>query len=208
MPLPLFLGPGVPIPLAAAAPGGGPAAGASVLNFNMQAQQQEQWCWAAVAASVSAFYSPPANWVQCTIAGACLNQDCCTDPSACNRTGDLDQALQKTGNYINILPTPLPFTAVVGLSVTEEIDRQRVIGCRIGWEPGTDDLGHFTVIYGYDSANQDLDIGDPYYGPDVAGPAYGPYLTLPYDQFVQGYQSYPTARWTDYYPTKGSQDAA
>jgi papain like cysteine protease AvrRpt2 len=177
MPLPSFLGPfrNIPAPAPAAPPLGG--GGANPLPFTMQTQDFSEWCWAATSSSVCAFYNRPPLMTQCQIASACLNLACCVDPAPpppwpCNAPYYLDQALTQTGN----LAAPATNGALPFASVTTEIDAGRPVGCHISWSGGG---GHFNAIYGYDAANQDVDLGDPYYGNQ----------TLPYATLVSSYQN-------------------
>ena len=173
MSLPAFLGPYVSVPMGQgiSSPLGG--AGANPLAFTMQAQLQTEWCWAATSSSVCAFYARPPLQSQCEVATACLGMACCSDPmpGPCNQPYYLDRALAETGNMAGTIVTgSLSFAQIVS-----EITAGRPVCCHISWRGRG---GHFNAIYGYDSANQDVDLGDPFYGDQ----------TLPLSTFVNNYQ--------------------
>lgn len=180
MNLPVFLSQMAPVhPLAQGAHPSGGGGQPARLGFSMQTQQQTEWCWAATSTSVSVFYNAASPWTQCGVAQACLGLSCCAQPlpSGCNIPGYLDQALTKTGNLAALVGGALPFSGGVGSNIDQEIDAGRPIGCHISWRGGG---GHFNAIYGYDPSNQDVDVGDSYYGSLV---------TVPYSTFCSNYQS-------------------
>jgi hypothetical protein len=160
-----------------------------VLAFVIQPQgSQTEWCWSACAVSVNRFYSPASTWTQCLLANSALGQtSCCQNPGSaqCNQPWYLDRALQIVGNFASysngkaVLPT-----------VEGEINSNRPVGMRIGWNGGG---GHFIIIYGYydcGSGNtQDINVGDPFYGSSVQ----------PYGNFPATYQGGGT--WTGTYLT-------
>ncbi len=187
MSLPAFLGPAVAIPLPAAAamllqpapPAGGAAA--RTLAFTMQTQSQTQWCWAATTSSVATFFGHPAPApTQCQVATNCLGGTCCQTPgsAACNVPFFLDRALTSSGNLAGTASGAVGFgpVAPAAASVVDQIDAGRPLGCHISWNGGG---GHFNVIYGYDAANQDVDVADPSFGNQ----------TIPYATFVASYRS-------------------
>ncbi|SRR5260221_429439 len=173
MSIPSFLGP--LLPLQAISLGmevsllGGAAA--NTLNFSMETQEQDNWCWAATSVSVSHFFNSASTWTQCGVATACLGGSCCDQPMTCDVAYYLDEALKKTGN--------LNGAAIAGnessSNVNAQIDQNRPVCCHITWSGGG---GHFVAITGYDTANGDVDVADPYYGS----------LTLPYTSFVNNYR--------------------
>jgi len=131
-----------------------PGGGSPTINvaFNMQHQLRTYWCWAATATSVSLFYNSLSIWTQCSIAAATLSNTCCQTPDPCDKPWYLNEALTKTGNFVNY-GTPLSFS-----DVEKQLKTGRVIGCRIGWQ---DSGGHFVVIHGCRS-----DAGINYYSID------------------------------------------
>lgn len=154
-----------------------------VLDFNMQKQVEDFWCWAATATSVSVFYNSASPWTQCLVAEASLGGNCCMAPEPCNKPWYLNKALEKTGNFVNIVQ-PMSFG-----DVESELNTSRVIGCRIGWE---DKGGHFVVIYGIRTAN-----GTNYYSID--DPAIGK-TEVTEMGFQSAYQT--SGIWTHAFTTK------
>jgi hypothetical protein len=185
MNLPAFLGPYVQVPLAQARKTFAPLGGASAkLSFAMQKQVQDEWCWAATSSSVCAYYQRPPLQSQCEVASACLGIACCTNPvpGPCNQPYYLDRALGETGNLSGAI-----ISGALSLAdIATEIDAGRPICCHISWRGGG---GHFNAIYGYDDANQDIDLGDPFYGNQ----------TLPLLSLLSNYQSAGT--WDFSYKT-------
>ena len=132
--------------------GGAPPSGNIV--FDLQQQRQEQWCWAAVAVSVSTHYDAT-NLTQCELAKTVLNKStCCQDEPSCNQQAPLSTALQKTENLADGPVAPLDFAAV-----RDEIDRARLVCCRMEKE-----TGHFLVLSGYreDLSDEWVDVQDPW----------------------------------------------
>lgn len=156
------------------------------LDFDMELQTQTNWCWAATSTSVSHFYWPWSSWTQCKVANAELGRsDCCsaTVPGACNVPWFLDQALDRTQNFVSI-------SGVVSFeTVRAEIDAGRPVGARIGWNGGG---GHFMVIYGYCvfGGVEYFDIDDPIYGK----------VHISVSDFTNNYQG--SGSWTHTYMTK------
>ncbi len=128
--------------------GGGPFIN---LAFDMQQQIMSNWCWAATATSVSIFYNKYSSWTQCSVAAATLSAQCCQAPHPCDKAWYLNEALDKTGNFIRYMQ-PLGYA-----EVEQEITAGRVIGCRVQWPDGK---GHFVVIYGCRD-NKYYSIDDP-----------------------------------------------
>jgi hypothetical protein len=129
------------------------------INFAMQHQEQTNWCWAAVAASVSAFFNPNTTWTQCAIVNAELGRsDCCTNGSSanCNKPWYLDRALTRTGNFVSMSSG----AGTLG-DVSQEIDNNRPLCVRIGWNGGG---GHFVALDGYNRTSNMVAVDDPFYG--------------------------------------------
>jgi hypothetical protein len=157
MALPQFLKPYVNVPVHRTMIRALAKTGANALTFMMQAQLQSEWCWAATSASVNAFYNHPSLLRQCEVAGQCLKMSCCSNAEPCNQPYYLDRALTETGNMAgSIVQGSLSFADIV-----TEIDAGRPVCCHISWKLGG---GHFNAIYGYNRTNQDLNVGDPFYG--------------------------------------------
>jgi len=142
----------------------GPAAtGVPVtLAFTMQEQQHSLWCWAAVTASVCAFYAGlngaqvPA---QCSVAGACLNLDCCIadPPPDMDWQGNQTIALAGALNFFNHLNGDEISGALDFITIQQDIDAKRPV-CIGLIVPGGN---HFVVISGYISGTQEVVVCDP-----------------------------------------------
>ncbi len=181
MPIPDFLS---PKPIHAAAPGapaalGGAAAGRRrKTRFRIERQEQDNWCWSAVGVSVERFYAASSARTQCALANTALGrQDCCADgaddPARCDTPWYLDRVLRVTDNLEDMSGGRLSYS-----DVRARIDRDSVVGCRIGWYGGG---GHFAVVIGYLTQNGRgyLDIADPIWME----------TQVPYDEFPSLYQS-------------------
>ena len=154
------------------------------VNLEVEVQQGENLCWAAVAASISKYYNPASFWTQCAVAGKVLNfPECCTSIDPCNRDYYLETALQTTSNLAS------PATGQLTIEqIRNEIDQQRPIGIRIGFEL----VGHFVVLIGYDDSQGSVTLTDPT----------GADHTLYYASFTQP-GGYPGGGWWTYsYLTK------
>ena len=165
------------------------------LSLKLQRQLQSEWCWAAITASISSHYDPESPWCQCKLAARLTkgDQDCCSDPHACNRPQYLEKALRIVGR-LAAPPTAGPLTFA---RIQKEILAGRPICVRIGW-PGSA-IGHFTLIYGCTkskSGNQWLYVEDPLYGSS----------TWLYSEFRRNYQ-YSGGRWSHTYPIRGTHAA-
>lgn len=156
----------------------------------MQSQQQSEWCWSAVAVSISLFYNPAGNWVQCSLVNAELRQTSCCQSGAsapCNQPWYLDSALQRTANLDHLASGAASFA-----QSSSQVQQGRPLGVRIGWAGGG---GHFIAISGYDDsdpANLFVYVCDP--NPGV-GPSW-----VSYNSLVNAYQG--TGHWTTCYYTR------
>jgi len=169
MSIPSFMLPTVPLAGRSSGPGflskaaGPPPVGGgrarSLNRFVMQMQLHDNWCWAAVTASIAQFYRAQSWTVQCVVAAAEKNTQCC-DPvnvTACDRPAPLDTPLGRTGHFSQRVDSSEEFSTVVA-----EIDAQRAFACRIEWHQSSD--AHFVAVAGYsvdDSGTEYLEIGDP-----------------------------------------------
>jgi hypothetical protein len=164
------------------AAGGGPPP--RILKFAIQRQKQLQWCWAAVSVSVAHAYNPATPWRQCALVNAELGKTtCCAHGSSleCNKPNVLDHPLSLVGHLNALIPA-----TVDAMSVTDEIDRDRPVACRIGWKGGG---GHFIVLYGYDASGL-IHVADPW-GAKTSTYAFG--------SFMKGYHM---GCWTHTYTTQ------
>ncbi|WP_167350712.1 papain-like cysteine protease family protein [Methylobacterium variabile] len=139
------------------------------LAFRVDHQTQTQWCWAAVASSISRFYDHASPWTQCRVADAQLAKAVCCDPqeaeSQCNKQARLDEALKKTSNFVRwvVLNNQDDWPGVSFEDIKSEIDSNRVIATRVGWDGGG---GHFQAIFGYSespSGEKFIRVTDPIY---------------------------------------------
>jgi len=129
------------------------------LNFSMQHQQQTQWCWAATACSISAFFNPNTQWIQCRLVNAELGRsDCCNNGSSndCNKPWYLDKALTRTGNLQSFSAGAASIEDIL-----KEIENGNPICVRIGWHGGG---GHAVAIEGYNYDLNMVAVEDPWYG--------------------------------------------
>jgi len=157
-----------------------------MLKFVMQTQEQQQWCWAAVAVSIGNFYGGH-QWNQCSLVNSVLGcNNCCTDPcpGCCNIPWRLERALITVGHL-----SAVESGAKSYLITRAEIDSERPLCARIGWDGGG---GHFVIIMGYLEGNDGdefLHIWDPKSGKSI--------VTM--DEFTRRYKG--TGSWTHSYFT-------
>lgn len=168
----------------ASIPVGGAGAGSAKLPFTMQQQEMDNWCWAAASTSVSHFYDSSSPWTQCAVATSCLAPErCCEAAKPCDKQYRLDLAMQATANLRGMVGSDIPFA-----DLTTEIDAGAPVCCHIRWPGGG---GHFVAVIGYDSANQDVDVADSFYGPS----------TIPLSTLLSSYQTHK-GRWGYSYLTR------
>ena len=149
------------------------------MAFEIQQQIQDQWCWAAVAASVSAYYSPRSSWSQCEVATYVLGRSCCSNPERYNFAAYLQDALQVIAKLRGIVLRNLPFE-----DIHAELLCGRPVAARIGWFGGG---GHFVVIRGCHESEgvQFLNIADPFHANSIQV----------YQEFCDSYLG--LGHWTD-----------
>lgn len=127
------------------------------------AQLQSNWCWAACIQMVQNYYYPAQPVVyQCGIVNGVLGRnDCCGNPcpGACNVPllfASMPAALQAYGLLYAWYNGALPLN-----SVQLSILNNRVVEAGLVWTAGG---GHFILVIGYDTANTNVLVNDPWYG--------------------------------------------
>lgn len=141
-------------PAAPGARGGAEALAANRLNITMQAQQQSNWCWAAAGNTIASYYGR--NYSQNQFCNAAFGrQQGYNCPNSQATLGDVQQGLRWTGvrpgSYVN--------GWLNYATVRSEIDANRPVETRIGWDSGG---GHMHVLYGYDTSSSWVYWGDPW----------------------------------------------
>ena len=112
-----------------------------------------------MAVSVARFYRSSNHWTQCALASAELHQAaCCSSATPCNRPWYLDRALDRVGHADG----PLVARALSFAELTAELSSGEPVAVRIGWRGGG---GHFVVVEGYSTEDEQVDIEDPNEGP-------------------------------------------
>ncbi|UMO99750.1 papain-like cysteine protease family protein [Amycolatopsis sp. EV170708-02-1] len=163
-----------------------PAAGAAMtvaatsaskqLNYTQQVQQYDQWCWAADGSSIERSMGGTASQAQFCAAGKGTSAGYCPNQPA--QIYEIVRGFRGTGFSAQDAGGPIGFSSVVS-----QIDAGILNLTGIYWTSGG---GHAEVIYGYDSANQSIMVGDPW-------PTYQRYQTWNYNQ----YRSNGQFRWND-----------
>ncbi|RKT55275.1 papain-like cysteine protease family protein [Saccharothrix australiensis] len=136
------------------------------LNYTQQVQQQDQWCWAATGASIERTLGVTVSQQAFCAAGKGGVPGYCPNEGA--EIPEIVDAFHGTGFKAEDANGPISFT-----SITQQIDAGIPHLTGIYWTSGG---GHAEVIYGYDSTNQTLMVGDPW-------PAYQRYQTWNYTQY-------------------------
>ncbi len=146
------------------------------LNYTQQVQQQNQWCWAATGASIEATLGVTVSQQAFCAAGKGSSSGYCPNQPA--QIPEIVRGFRGTGFNAQDAGGPISFA-----SITKQIDAGIPHLTGIYWTSGG---GHAEVIYGYDTANQSILIGDPW-------PTYQRYQTWNYTQ----YRSNARFRWND-----------
>ncbi|WP_372452280.1 papain-like cysteine protease family protein [Saccharothrix obliqua] len=146
------------------------------LNYTQQVQQQNQWCWAATGSSIEQLLGGTANQQAFCAAGKGTSPGYCPNQPA--QIPEIVRGFRGTGFNAQDARGPISFA-----SITKQIDAGIPNLTGIYWTSGG---GHAEVIYGYDTANQSLLIGDPW-------PTYQRYQTWSYSQYLNNSRF----RWND-----------
>jgi len=149
---------------------------AKQLNYTQQVQQYNQWCWAADGSSIERAMGGTATQAQFCAAGKGTSAGYCPNQPA--QIPEIVRGFRGTGFSAQDAGGPIGFSSVVS-----QIDAGILNLTGIYWTSGG---GHAEVIYGYDSTNQSIMVGDPW-------PTYQRYQTWNYNQ----YRSNGQFRWND-----------
>ncbi|ANN18733.1 hypothetical protein SD37_25975 [Amycolatopsis orientalis] len=152
------------------------SAASKQLNYTQQVQQYNQWCWAADGSSIEKALGGTASQAQFCAAGKGTSAGYCPNQAA--QIYEIVRGFRGTGFSAQDAGGPIGFSSVVS-----QIDAGILNLTGIYWTSGG---GHAEVIYGYDSANQSIMVGDPW-------PTYQRYQTWNYNQ----YRSNGQFRWND-----------
>ncbi|WP_026425615.1 papain-like cysteine protease family protein [Actinokineospora inagensis] len=145
------------------------------LTYTQQVQQQNEWCWAADGSSIEQSLGGTASQTQFCAAGKGTGGSCYNQAA---QISEIVRGFQGTGFSAQNANGVISFA-----SITNQINAGIPNLTGIYWTSGG---GHAEVIYGYDSTNQTLMIGDPW-------PSYQRYQTWAYNQ----YRSNGQFRWND-----------
>ncbi|WP_051791042.1 papain-like cysteine protease family protein [Amycolatopsis jejuensis] len=149
---------------------------ANQLEYSQQVQQNDQWCWAADGASIEQSQGGSASQEDFCAAGKGAMSGYCPNEAA--QIYEIVQGFQGTGFSAQDAGGPISYS-----SIQNQVDSGILNLTGIYWTSGG---GHAEVIYGYDSANQSIMVGDPW-------PSFQRYQTWDYHQ----YQSNAQFRWND-----------
>ncbi len=151
-------------------PGGAPLGSAPLaskrLTYTQQVQQQDQWCWAATGASIERTLGVTVSQATFCAAGKNASPGWCPNEGA--EIPEIVDGFNGTGFNAEDANGPISYE-----SVTKQIDAGIPHLTGIYWSSGG---GHAEVVYGYDTANQTMLIGDPW-------PSYQRYQTWNYTQY-------------------------
>ncbi|MYW91367.1 hypothetical protein G3I59_12330 [Amycolatopsis rubida] len=146
------------------------------LQYSQQVQQNDQWCWAADGSSIEQSQGGSASQAQFCAAGKGTQAGYCPNQAA--QIYEIVRGFQGTGFSAQDAGGPISYS-----SIQNQVNSGILNLTGIYWTSGG---GHAEVIYGYDSSNQSLMVGDPW-------PSYQRYQTWDYNQ----YRSNGQFRWND-----------
>ncbi|MCR6489780.1 hypothetical protein M8542_43910 [Amycolatopsis sp. OK19-0408] len=147
----------------------GRAATAAVsLDYSQQVQQNDEWCWAADGASIEQFHGASTSQEDFCAAGKGTMPGYCPNEAA--QIDEIVNGFHGTGFSADSAGGAVSYSAI-----TQQIDAGNPALTGIYWTSGG---GHAEVIYGYDAANQSMDVGDPW-------PTYQRYRTQSYNDYLQ-----------------------
>jgi len=149
---------------------------AKQLDYSQQVQQNDEWCWAADGSSIEQSQGGTASQDDFCAAGKGATPGYCPNEAA--QISEIVQGFQGTGFSAQDAGGPISYS-----SIQNQVDSGILNLTGIYWTAGG---GHAEVIYGYDSSNNSIMIGDPW-------PSYQRYQTWDYNQ----YQSNSQFRWND-----------
>ncbi|MDT8913176.1 papain-like cysteine protease family protein [Amycolatopsis sp. PS_44_ISF1] len=146
------------------------------LNYTQQVQQNNEWCWAADGSSIEKSEGGSASQEQFCAAGKGAQVGNCPNDAA--EIPEIVQGFRGTGFSAQDAGGTISYS-----SIQKQVDAGILNLTGIYWTSGG---GHAEVIYGYDSSNQTIMLGDPW-------PSYQRYQTWDYNQ----YRSNSQFRWND-----------
>ncbi|MEC3980108.1 papain-like cysteine protease family protein [Amycolatopsis sp. H20-H5] len=142
--------------------------GAKELNYTQQVQQNDEWCWAADGSSIEQFHGAGTTQDEFCGAGKGVQAgDCPNQPAEID---EIVRGFQGTGFNATSANGSISWQAV-----QSQIDNGNPALTGIYWTSGG---GHAEVIYGYDSSNSTLKLGDPW-------PTYQRYQTSTYNNYLR-----------------------
>ncbi|MBM7773879.1 hypothetical protein JOD54_004083 [Actinokineospora baliensis] len=150
-------------------------AAAKKLNYTQQVQQQDQWCWAATGSSIERTLGATVSQQQFCSAGKGSGGYCWNEAA---EIYEIVRGFKGTGFTAQDANGTISFA-----SITRQIDAGIPHLTGIYWTSGG---GHAEVIYGYDSTNKTIMVGDPW-------PTYQRYQTWSYSRYLSNAQF----RWGD-----------
>ncbi|MFI9006097.1 papain-like cysteine protease family protein [Actinosynnema sp. NPDC053489] len=125
-------------------------------DITMLKQEKTQWCWVASGLTIAKFQGYGSTQADfCTRAQpyyGCNNQPATLDDMA---KGWSSLGMGHPGTGLS--------SAATFSQISTDVKAARPLGARIGWTSGG---GHMNVIYGYDTSNNTIAVGDPW--PDTA----------------------------------------
>ncbi|SEP39274.1 papain-like cysteine protease family protein [Amycolatopsis saalfeldensis] len=141
------------------------------LDYSQQVQQNDEWCWAADGSSIEQSQGGSASQEEFCAAGKGAQVGNCLNEAA--QISEIVQGFQGTGFSAQDAGGPISYN-----SIMQQVDGGILNLTGIYWTSGG---GHAEVIYGYDSSNQSIMLGDPW-------PSYQRYQTWDYSQYQRNAQ--------------------
>ncbi|MFI6983734.1 papain-like cysteine protease family protein [Embleya sp. NPDC050154] len=124
-------------------------------QITMLKQEKSQWCWVASGLTIAKYQGYGTTQTDfCTrAAGRNSNLSCDNQPATLQdmANGWASLGMKQTGIGLS--------SAASFNQVSTDVKAARPIGARIGWASGG---GHMNVVYGYDTSNNTIAVGDPW----------------------------------------------
>ncbi|MBB4894651.1 hypothetical protein FHS39_003709 [Streptomyces olivoverticillatus] len=124
-------------------------------DITMLKQEKTQWCWDASGLTIAQWwgFTQYSQTDFCNLAAKGSSLSCNNQPATLDDMANAwhNMGFANTGYDL--------YRAATFSEVQTEVNNSRPFGARIGWNSGG---GHMNVIYGYDTSDSTIAVGDPW----------------------------------------------